>query len=49
LTGGKLQAETATLGAVVGCELEDFNELKMILEPCCKAIERFGASKGGDN
>lgn len=42
LTGGKLQAETASLGAIVGCEPEQFSEIKMTLEPCCHTIERFG-------
>ena len=42
MTGGKLQAETATLGAIVRCELEDFHEIKMILEQYCQTIDRFG-------
>ena len=42
LTGGKLQAETANLGAIVGCELEQFDEIKITMQPCCHTIERFG-------
>ena len=42
LTGGQCQAETAALGAIVGCKLEDFDEIKTVLKPCCQTIERFG-------
>ena len=42
LTGGQAQAETATLGAIVGCARKDFEEVKTVLGPCCQTIERFG-------
>jgi 3-hydroxyisobutyrate dehydrogenase-like beta-hydroxyacid dehydrogenase len=42
LTGGQVQAETATLGAIVGCARKDFEEIKTVLGPCCQTIERFG-------
>lgn len=42
LTGGKMQADTATLGAIVGCDLADFKDIKSVLQACCTVIERFG-------
>ena len=42
LTGGQQQAETASLGAMVGCSEEDFNDVIKVLEPCCQTIERMG-------
>ena len=42
LTGGQQQAENAELGAIVGCDVEDFKIASAILKPCCKQIERFG-------
>jgi 3-hydroxyisobutyrate dehydrogenase-like beta-hydroxyacid dehydrogenase len=47
LIGGKLQAETVDLGAIVGCDLEHFEDIQMILEPCCQTIERFGEIGAG--
>ena len=42
LTGGQHQAETAALGAIVGCHKEDFDDVRTVLEPCCQTIERMG-------
>ncbi len=42
LTGGKQQAQEATLGAIVGCDIDDFSKVTNILEPCCAQIERLG-------
>ena len=42
LTGGQQQAETASLGAMVGCSEEDFNDVSTVLKPCCQTIERMG-------
>jgi len=42
LTGGQQQAETATLGAIVGCDMQDFEDVRVVLGPCCQTIERMG-------
>ena len=42
LTGGQKQAEMASLGAMVGCSEEDFNDVSAALKPCCQTIERMG-------
>ena len=42
LTGGQQQAETAALGAIVGCPAGDFEEVRAVLGPCCQTIERMG-------
>ncbi len=42
LTGGQQQAEMASLGAMVGCSEEDFNDVSAALKPCCQTIERMG-------
>ncbi len=42
LTGGQQQAEMASLGAMVGCSEEDFNDVSAVLKPCCQTIERMG-------
>lgn len=42
LTGGQQQAIDATLGAIVGCDFEDFTLASTILKPCCAQIERLG-------
>ena len=42
LTGGQSQAENAKLGAILGCEVEDFEIARSLLAPCCTKIERFG-------
>ena len=42
LTGGQSQAENAKLGAILGCDLEDFEIARSLLAPCCTKIERFG-------
>ena len=41
LTGRQHQAETASLGAMVGCSDEDFNDVSAVLKPCCQTIERM--------
>ena len=47
LTGGQKQAEIADLGAIVGCKLEDFDEIKNALGACCQTIVRFGEIGSG--
>ena len=42
LTGGRQQADKASLGAIVGCSEKDFNDVRTVLEPCCQTIERMG-------
>ena len=42
LTGGQSQAENAKLGAILGCDVEDFEIARSLLAPCCTKIERFG-------
>ena len=42
LTGGQQQAEMASLGAIVGCSKEDFDDVRIVLGPCCQTIERMG-------
>ena len=42
LTGGQSQAENAKLGAILGCDLKDFEIARSLLAPCCTKIERFG-------
>ena len=42
LTGGQQQAAEATLGAIVGCDVDDFALASDILAPCCALIERMG-------
>jgi hypothetical protein len=42
LTGGQQQSRDATLGAIVGCDVDDFAMVSNILRPCCAQIERLG-------
>lgn len=42
LTGGKQQASEAMLGAIVGCDADDFILASELLTPCCAQIERLG-------
>ncbi|MBT7565056.1 MAG: NAD(P)-dependent oxidoreductase [Porticoccaceae bacterium] len=42
LTGGQQQSREAMLGAIVGCDVEDFAMVSNILKPCCADIERLG-------
>ena len=42
LTGGQSQAENAKLGAILGCDVADFENARSLLAPCCTKIERFG-------
>jgi hypothetical protein len=42
LTGGRQQAQEAMLGAIVGCDIDDFSKVNQILKPCCTQIERLG-------
>ena len=42
LTGGQQQSRDAMLGAIVGCDVEDFAMVSNVLKPCCAQIERFG-------
>ncbi|HBP46169.1 MAG TPA: 6-phosphogluconate dehydrogenase [Flavobacteriales bacterium] len=43
LTGGQQQAIDASLGAIVGCGADDFDNVRVILAPCCARIEHLGA------
>ena len=42
LTGGQQQSNEATLGAIVGCDIDDFEIVNNVLAPCCAHIERLG-------
>lgn len=42
LTGGQQQAIDAALGAIIGCDVNDFALAQSILDPCCAQIERLG-------
>jgi 3-hydroxyisobutyrate dehydrogenase-like beta-hydroxyacid dehydrogenase len=42
LTGGQQQSRDAMLGAIVGCDVDDFAMVSSILKPCCAQIERLG-------
>ena len=42
LTGGQQQSLEAKLGAIVGCDIGDFEMVSSILKPCCEQIERLG-------
>jgi len=42
LTGGQQQSLEAKLGAIVGCDIGDFEIVSSILKPCCEQIERLG-------
>jgi 3-hydroxyisobutyrate dehydrogenase-like beta-hydroxyacid dehydrogenase len=42
LTGGQQQSRDAMLGAIVGCDVDDFAMVSNILKPCCAQIERLG-------
>ena len=42
LTGGQQQSRDAMLGAIVGCDVDDFAMVSNILRPCCAQIERLG-------
>ena len=42
LTGGQQQSRDAMLGAIVGCDEDDFEAVSNILRPCCAQIERLG-------
>ena len=42
LTGGQQQSLEAKLGAIVGCDIGDFEIVSSILKPCCAQIERLG-------
>jgi 3-hydroxyisobutyrate dehydrogenase-like beta-hydroxyacid dehydrogenase len=42
LTGGQQQSWDAKLGAIVGCDEDDFEMVRNILRPCCEQIERLG-------
>ena len=42
VTGGPLQAEEGVLGAIVGCEKNDFGFAKKILMNFCKEVVHFG-------
>ena len=43
VTGGPLQAEEGVLGAIVGCEKNDFGFAKKILMNFCKEVVHFGS------
>ena len=42
LTGGQQQSKDAMLGAIVGCDIDDFAMVSNVLKPCCSQIERLG-------
>ena len=42
LTGGQQQSRDAMLGAIVGCDIDDFAMVSNVLKPCCSQIERLG-------
>ena len=42
LTGGQQQSWDAKLGAIVGCDKDDFEMVRNILRPCCEQIEWLG-------
>ena len=42
LTGGQQQSSEATLGAIIGCDIDDFEIVSNILKPCCAHIEWLG-------
>ena len=42
LTGGQQQCKDAMLGAIVGCDIDDFAMVSNVLKPCCSQIERLG-------
>ena len=42
LTGGQQQSWDAKLGAIVGCDEDDFEMVRNILRPCCEQIEWLG-------
>ena len=42
LTGGQQQSKDASLGAIIGCDEDDFERVRNILSPCCEQIERLG-------
>jgi 3-hydroxyisobutyrate dehydrogenase-like beta-hydroxyacid dehydrogenase len=42
LTGGQQQSRDAMLGAIVGCDIDDFEIVSNVLKPCCSQIERLG-------
>ena len=42
LTGGQQQSLEAKMGAIVGCDIDDFIMVSTILKPCCAQIERLG-------
>ena len=42
LTGGQKQSWDAMLGAIVGCDKDDFELASNILKPCCAQIEWLG-------
>ena len=42
LTGGQQQSWDAKLGAIVGCDEDDFEIVSNILRPCCEQIEWLG-------
>lgn len=42
LTGGQQQSNEATLGAIVGCDIDDFEIVNNVLASCCARIERLG-------
>tara|TARA_B100000795_G_scaffold192792_1_gene147166 strand:+ start:1286 stop:2149 length:864 start_codon:yes stop_codon:yes gene_type:complete len=42
LTGGQQQSQDAMLGAIVGCDEDDFAMVSNILRPCCAQIEWLG-------
>jgi len=49
IIGGQTQAQAADLGAIVGCNRDDFDEIKKALGPFCQTIERFGNIGSGAN
>ena len=42
LTGGQQQSRDAMLGAIVGCDIDDFAMVSNVLKPCCAQIEWLG-------
>ena len=42
LTGGQQQSKDASLGAIIGCDEDDFERVRNIISPCCEQIERLG-------
>ena len=47
LAGGKAQAESAEMGAFVGCSVEVFEQIEPILNQFCASVQHFGPVGSG--